>query len=100
MAINNLNYPRTRKLIDIPKLLAKYNVQNIHITYPHDDKLQSLEIPIHIELLIMLKCYISIDVETDEIYVARNLRGGANYWLTQILDDHKNKRIDLREYTI
>jgi hypothetical protein len=39
-----------------------------------------------------------LDHQTDELSYSKRLIGVNNYWLTQLSDDHKNKRIDLTEY--
>lgn len=93
------NYSPTRKLCDIEKLLKTYNVENINVAYiTPDDPKNFITIPPALDLLIQLKVWIAYDTKTDELSFAKRLIGVNNYWLTQLSDDHKNKRIDLTEY--
>lgn len=97
MAMIN-NYNPTRKLCNISKLLKKYNVENINAGYKTPDGIKYITIPPELDLLIQLKIWIAYDTQTDELSFSKRLIGVNNYWLTQLSDDHKNKRIDLTEY--
>lgn len=93
------HYSPTRKLCDIEKLTKKYNIENINVAYvTPDDPKNYITIPPALDLLIQLKVWIAYDAQTDELIFSKRLIGVDNYWLTQLSDDHKNKRIDLTEY--
>lgn len=92
------NYTPTRKLCNINKLLQKYNVDTINVGYKTSDGIKYITIPPAIDLLMQLKVWIAYDTQTDELSFSKRLIGVNNYWLTQLSDDHKNKRIDLTEY--
>lgn len=95
------NYNPTRKLCDIEKLMKKYNVENVNVAYTTpDDQKNYITIPPALDLLIQLKVWIAYDAQTDELIFSKRLIGVDNYWLTQLSDDHKNHRIDLRTYTL
>lgn len=96
--VHNPMYPKTRKLVDMPKLLAKYGVHEVNIPYKVGDKYDTLKIPVNVDLFIKLKVWISYDIQTHELYVSKEIRGGGNYWITQLVDDVKNGRIDLEGY--
>lgn len=93
------NYNPTRKLCDIEKLTKKYNVKNINVAYITPEKYKNyITIPPALDLLIQLKVWIAYDAQTDQLMFSKRLIGVDNYWLTQLSDDHKNKRINLTEY--
>jgi hypothetical protein len=43
---------------------------------------------------LTFKIWIAHIVDTDQIILPQHIIGHENYWLTQFIDDHKNKRID------
>ena len=47
---------------------------------------------------MMLKVWIAYDTRLKQVYVSKNLIGTGNFWLTQLLDDEKNKRLDIEKY--
>ena len=93
-------YESPNRLINLEKLCKNYNIDKINIAYKDSNReRQKLEgIPPTIDLVAPLKIWMSYNTETDLLTVCQNLIGVDNYWITQVEDDHKNKRIDLNDY--
>lgn len=88
-----------RKLVNLPKLLELYKVKKLNIGYHDREKPKAyIEIPPNVDLFMMLKVWIAYDTRLKQIYVSKNLIGADNFWLTQMLDDEKNKRLDIEKY--
>ncbi len=88
-----------RKLANLPKLLELYNVKKINIGYHDRENPKAyIEIPSNVDLFMMLKVWIAYDTRLKQVYVSKNLIGTGNFWLTQLLDDEKNKRLDIEKY--
>lgn len=97
--MNPTSYSPTRKLLKIEELAKKYNVDRLNVLYQNDKHQPDfITIPLSIDLFIQLKVWIAYDPKTDELSYSKRLIGVNNYWLTQLSDDHKNKRIDLNDY--
>jgi len=90
----------TRKLVNLPKLLEKYKIKKLNVAYHDPDKPKTphITIPPNVNLFVMLKVWIAYDTNRNEIYVSKNLIGVDNFWLTQILDDEKYKRLNITKY--
>jgi len=101
MTRDNSIYNPHRKLLDIEKLADHYKVTGIEVAYKNrEDPRAHIVIPPKIDLFLLLHVWISYDTDIDRLTFAPCLRNGStNYWLTQLLDDHKNKRIDLADFT-
>jgi len=89
----------TRKLLNLPKLFKHYKVKNIKYRYEDDTgKEKFLTVPISYRLFVKLTIWIAYETKFDEMYISENIRGGENHWISTLIDDHKNKRIDLNDY--
>ena len=90
-----------RELVNIEKIAKKYKVETITINYKDKDSANGMgyiDIPIKIDLIVRLKAWISYDLKTDTLVYSHYIIGGKNYWITQLQQDHKNKRIDISQY--
>lgn len=92
-------YSKTRLLLNLPKLLNKYNQTTINIGFKSDRPNSYITIPIEFDLIVRLKAWISYDSATDQLSISQYLIGVDNHWISTLIDDHKNKRIDLNLYT-
>lgn len=96
--INYNDYPT--KMLDLKKLADHYNVGELYVLYDWQAEPQYLKIPLHQNLFVMMKTYLLHDTRDDTIVQSKNLIGGGNYWIKQFIDDHKNKRINVRDYYV
>jgi len=93
------NFDTTRRLVNLPKLLLAYKVKNINVGYHDREKTKAyITIPPNVDLFMMLKVWIAYDTKIAQVYVSKNLIGSDNFWLTQFLDDEKNKRLNIEDY--
>lgn len=91
----------TRRLVDLAKLATNYNQETLWINYKDHSQSNGrgyIEIPLNMDLFMRLRAWIAYDRDTDDLIISQNIMGGPTYWLTQLLDDHKNKRIDITKY--
>lgn len=95
------NHPTNRKLLNLAKLCKNYRIETINVAYydPTNENVSNVTIPPTVDLLIKLKAYVAYIPTEDRLIISNNLIGVDNYWLQQLKDDHKNKRIDLEAYT-
>jgi phosphoribulokinase len=101
-----------RNLLLLPELARKYGVTTINVAYEakhadaepinrHPDTNKPYyTLPIALDVLIKNKVYLAYDDETDTIARPDYLIGVGNHWLQTLTDDHKNRRIDINQYTI
>lgn len=88
-----------QKMLDLSKLAEKYNIKQINVAYKdYDNPRAYISIPVNLDLFVRLRAWLAINVDTDQLVISKNLIGTDNYWLTQLQDDHKNKRIDLKTF--
>jgi hypothetical protein len=105
-------HARMRNLLLLPELAQKYGVTTINVAYEakhadaepthrHPDTNKPYyTLPIALDVLIKNKVYLAYDDETDTIARPDYLIGVGNHWLQTLTDDHKNRRIDITQYTI
>lgn len=100
-----------RKLLTLPELARKYGATTINVAYnpKHADAEPEhiapsgqpyYTLPISLDVLIKNKVWLAYDADTDTIDRPNYLIGVGNHWLNVLTDDHKNRRIDITEYTI
>jgi hypothetical protein len=93
------NFNPNRELLDLPKILKHYGITEIKVAIRDDNNPKaSITVPINFDLIVNLKLWISYETDTDKINISKRLISQGNYWVTQLIDDHKNKRINLKQY--
>ena len=94
------------ELLNILKLCENYHADGIKYgwlgrktTTQKEKELLTITVPYpDIDWCVRTKTYISYDEQSDQIYLSENLKLGMNHWISTLLDDHKNKRIDIKQY--
>lgn len=99
-------------LLLLPELCRKYGVTTINVAYqpkhadaeptqrhPETNK-PYYTLPVCLDVLIKNKVWLAYDGETDTIARPDYLIGVGNHWLQTLTDDHKNRRIDIIQYTL
>jgi len=98
----NLQHTNSSKsnLIDIKKVMQHYRTNYINVKYEFESKPNDIlrNIEPHPDKLLRLKAWITYDPEIDQLTISQYLIGADNYWITQFVDDHRNKRIDVKDY--
>lgn len=100
-----------RYLLTLPELAKKYNQQTINVAYmpKHQDVAINpvgnsgicyYTLPIALDVLIKNKVWLAYDTDNDTIVRPPHLVGVGNHWLNTLTDDHKNRRIDINQYTL
>lgn len=100
-----------RRLLALPELARKYGATTINVLYtpkhadaeptqlaPNGNAYYTL--PICLDVLIKNKVWLAYDDEYDTIDRPAYLIGVGNHWLNTLTDDHRNRRIDITEYTL
>jgi len=97
--IHTTKYPET-KLLNLILLLQLYKQDRLNVRYynPNSQDDNYISVPPVIDLFVKFRCWINYNPTTDQITVSNNLIGVQNYWITQLLDDHKNKRLNIMDY--
>ena len=87
---------RTRLLLNIKRLCKHYGITELYVNQKDDDELVSL--PPKYDIYIPLKCYISYDPVSKQLYISQRLINRRNHWLNTLKSDLANGRLDYHEY--
>lgn len=100
-----------KRLLKLPELAKLYGATTINVAYhpKHADAkpinispngIPYYTLPMSLDVIIRNKVWLAYDDETDTIARPSQLIGVGNHWLNTLTDDHKNRRIDITQYTI
>lgn len=95
----NEDYDPDLKLVNLPKLCSLYGITQLNVLDDvYGEHRVYTEIPPVIDEIMQHDVWITYHAKTHKLQIHRDLIGVKNYWLAQLKDDIKNRRIDMIDY--
>lgn len=96
------------ELLNILQLCENYKTDGLNYgwlgrknTTQKEKELLTVHVPYpDIDWCIRTKTYISFDEYNDTLNISDNIKLGNNHWISTLIDDVKNSRIDIKKYYI